>query len=329
MQLSVTQFIEHHYRHFNSATLKDAAKAYKKHVESGNKMMVTLAGAMSTAQLGLSLAQMIREDKVHAISCTGANLEEDLFHLVACNDYVRVPNWRDLSPKDDHALWEKHLNRVTDTCIPEEEAMRKLERVLDESWLESEASGNRLFPHEHFYRIIRENKLESEYQKDPLTSWLVAACEKNLPIYVPGAEDSTTGNMYAGRVLTGKIKNASTMKSGMEYMVDLMKWYQETSKSSSIGMFQIGGGIAGDFPACVVPTLNQDFRGQFDPVPTWGYHCQISDSTTSYGSFSGCTPSEKVTWGKISHEVAEKSSFIIESDATICAPLVFAYVLGW
>lgn len=326
--MTITKFIDTHYRHFNAATLRDAAIEYKRQVEGGGKMLVTLAGAMSTAELGISLAEMIRQGKVHAISCTGANLEEDLFHMVAANHYVRVPNWRENSPTDDHALWEKHLNRVTDTCIPEAEAMRVIEKALVDVWTDYDTRGDRLFPHEVFYEVIRSGVLKESFQKDPSTSWLIAACEKNLPIFVPGAEDSTTGNMYAGRILTGAIKNVATLKTGMEYMVACMKWYMETVKDSSIGMFQIGGGIAGDFPACVVPTLNQDFRGQFESVPGWSYHCQISDSTTSYGSFSGCTPSEKVSWGKISAEAAHKAGYIIESDATIVAPLMFAYILG-
>ena len=89
---SITNFINHHYRHFNAAALKDAAVGYKKHVENKGQMLVTLAGAMSTAELGLSLAEMIRQGKVHAISCTGANLEEDVFNLVAHDHYVRIPN---------------------------------------------------------------------------------------------------------------------------------------------------------------------------------------------------------------------------------------------
>ena len=297
--MKITDFIDTHFKHFNAATLRDAAQAYKSHVDSGGKMMVTLAGAMSTAELGISLAEMIRQDKVHAISCTGANLEEDMFHLVAAEHYERLAHWREITPISDHVLWEQHLNRVTDTCIPEAEAMRVIERELVAAWTALDKSAKRLFPHEIFYNIIRSKTLESSYQKDPSTSWLVAACEKNLPIFVPGVEDSTTGNMYAGRILTGEIKSPVVLKTGMEYMVELMKWYIETCRSTTIGMFQIGGGIAGDFPACVVPTLNQDFRGVFPTVPTWAYHCQISDSTTSYGSFSGCTPSEKVSWGKL------------------------------
>ena len=324
--MRICDFIERHYRHFNALALKDAAVAYKKHIDDGGKMMLTLAGAMSTAELGLSLAEMVRADKIHAISCTGANLEEDIFHLVAAEKYKMVPDYRYKTKEDDYKLWLEHNNRVTDTCIPEEEAMRVLEKFLDKSWTEAEAEGRRMFPHEHWYSIIRSGDLKPYYQKDPSTSWLLAACEKNIPIVVPGAEDSTTGNMYAGRLLTGQLKNASNLKSGMEYMADLMTWYSETTKTSSVGMFQIGGGIAGDFVACLVPTWNQDFRGVFEPVPFWGYHCQISDSTTSYGSFSGCTPSEKITWGKLSKDTP---AFMIESDATIVAPLIFAYVLGW
>ena len=126
MDGQITEFIKHHYRHFNAAALVDAAEAYNKHIESGGKMMITLAGAMSTAELGLSLAEMIRQDKVAIISCTGANLEEDLFNLVAHDFYERVPHYRDLTPEDEQALLDRHMNRVTDTCIPEFEAMRRL-----------------------------------------------------------------------------------------------------------------------------------------------------------------------------------------------------------
>jgi deoxyhypusine synthase len=319
----VSRFIKHHFRHFNAATLVDAAEAYRQHLDSGGVMMITLAGAMSTAELGISLAEMIRQDKVQAISCTGANLEEDLFNLVAHHHYERVPHWRDLTPQDEQALLERHMNRVTDTCIPEMEAMRRLEGALIEEWTWADQAGERYFPHEFLYRIIRSGRLEQYYQIDPKDSWMVAAAEKNLPIVVPGWEDSTTGNMYAGHCLTGQIKNVHTVRTGIEYMMTLADWYVETSKHHSIGFFQIGGGIAGDFPICVVPMLHQDM--QRPDIPVWGYFCQISDSTTSYGSYSGAVPNEKITWGKLE---AHTPKFIIESDASIVAPLMFALILG-
>jgi deoxyhypusine synthase len=320
---AISDFVHHHYRHFNSAALIDAADAYISHLDQGGSMLVTLAGAMSTAELGLSLAEMIRQDKVHAICCTGANLEEDVFNLVAHDHYVRVPQYRELTAADEEALLERHLNRVTDTCIPEEEAIRRIEHVILESWQAADRAGEAYFPHEFLYQVLRSGELEQHYQIDPKDSWLLAACEKNLPIIVPGWEDSTLGNIYASHCITGEIANVHTVRSGIEYMMMLADWYEDTARSSSIGFFQIGGGIAGDFPICVVPMLEQDLRKE--DIPRWGYFCQISDSTTSYGSYSGAVPNEKITWGKLS---ADTPKFIIESDATIVAPLIFACVLG-
>ncbi|HEV2319462.1 MAG TPA: deoxyhypusine synthase family protein [Verrucomicrobiae bacterium] len=320
----VSQFIRRHYRHFNAATLVDAADGYVTHLAAGGRMMICLAGAMSTAELGLSLAEMIRQEKVHLITCTGANLEEDVFNLVAHDYYERVPHYRQLSPREEEKLLKRHLNRVTDTCIPEGEAMRRMEKAMLEVWTAADKRGERFFPHEFFYQVLRSGKYKKYYQIDPRDSWMLAAAEKNLPIVVPGWEDSTLGNMYAAAVIRRDVKNVHTVRSGIEYMTWLADFYTRTTENSPLGMFQIGGGIAGDFPICVVPMLHQDL--QRENVPLWGYFCQISDSTTSYGSYSGAVPNEKITWGKLG---VETPKYIIESDATIVAPLIFAHVLGW
>lgn len=320
--MNLRSFCRTHFRHFNAAALVDAAEGYRAHVERGGKMLVTLGGAMSTAELGISLAEMIRRGKVHAVSCTGANLEEDVFNLVAHDFYVRVPHYRELSASDEEALLARHLNRVTDTCIPEHEAMRRIESVVLEHWVAADRRGERLFPHEFLYRVLRSGVLESTYQSDPKHSWLLAACEANLPLWVPGWEDSTLGNMFAGHVISGTVRNVHTVRTGIEAMQSLAGWYTETAGTASVGFFQLGGGIAGDFPICVVPMLHQDLGRT--GVRRWGYFCQVSDSTTSYGSYSGAVPNEKITWGKLS---ADTPRFIIESDASIVAPLVFGYVL--
>jgi deoxyhypusine synthase len=320
---SITGFLAHHFRHFNAASLVDAARAYAAHVDRGGAMFMTLAGAMSTAELGLSLAEMIRREKVHALCCTGANLEEDVFNLVAHDSYVRVPHSRELTATDEQALLDRHLNRVTDTCIPEAEAMRRVERVMIEEWRLAEARGERLFPHEFLYRALRRRDL-IDLREIPLRdSWLYAAMERNLPIFVPGWEDSTLGNMFAAQCLMGELRSPHTVRTGVEAMMALAEWYARTSRDRSVGFFQIGGGIAGDFPICAVPMLRQDMHRD---VPLWGYFCQVSDSTTSYGSYSGATPNEKITWEKLAIDTPK---FMIESDATIVVPLVFAFVLNW
>ena len=264
---AISDFVHHHYRHFNSAALIDAADAYVRHLDDGGRMMVTLAGAMSTAELGLSLAEMIRRDKVHAITCTGANLEEDIFNLVAHDHYVRVPHYRELDADDEEALLARHLNRVTDTCIPEEEAIRRIENVLLDLWLEADRSGEACFPHEFMYRMIRSGRLEQHYQIEPKDSWLVAACERDLPIIVPGWEDSTLGNIFVAHVINGDLSGYHIMRSGPEYMGLLADYYVRSTLGKAIdelepvsrddphgvvpadqaagrvGFFQVGGGI--------------------------------------------------------------------------------------
>ena len=321
--MSIKDFINEHFKHFNSATLVDAAKGYKKHLKEGKKMLISLAGAMSTAELGKSLSEMIRQNKVHIISCTGANLEEDLMNLVAHSKYKRVPNYRDLTPEDEKELLVKGLNRVTDTCIPEEEAFRRLQKHVFQVWKKAEIDGKRYFPHEFLYQLILSGELEQYYEIPEKDSWMIAAANQNLPLVVPGWEDSTLGNIFASYCIKGEL-NPNTMKNGIEYMMFLADYYLKNTKDDGIGFFQIGGGIAGDFPICVVPMLYQDLEKK--ETPFWSYFCQISDSTTSYGSYSGAVPNEKITWGKLDIDTPK---FIIESDATIVAPLIFAYLLNW
>ena len=299
---NIRSFMDNHYRHFNALTTVEAAKGWVSLLDSGGKMFVTLAGAMSTAELGISLSEMIRNDKVHAICSTAANLEEDIFNLVAHERYVRLPNYRTLSPQQEASLRDRGLNRVTDTCIPEAEAMTLVKQ--------------------HIYKMIRSGALESSYQIDPKNSWVLAASEKDLPIYTPGWEDSTLGNIFVAQQIQGQFNEFNPIKSGLDQMKHLIGWYMEQSAKSPIGFFQIGGGIAGDFSICAVPLIKQDLR---QDCPYWAYFCQISDSTTSYGSYSGAVPNEKITWGKLD---VDTPRFIIESDATIVAPLIFAYVLG-
>lgn len=317
----IQSFMKRHYKHFNAAVCVDAAEGWIAHLNRGGQMLVTLAGAMSTAELGISLAEMIRQDKVHAISCTGANLEEDIFNLVAHTHYERVPHYRSLSAEDEVKLLKKGMNRVTDTCIPEDTAIRRIENEILQLWQKADGEKKRYFPYEYIYQLLEGGLLERYCEIDPKDSWLVAAKEKNLPIVTPGWEDSTLGNIFVSHVITGDLSSHQIMKSGTEQMELFVNWYKKTCQNAPIGFFQIGGGIAGDFPICVVPLIRQDLQ---EMVPLWSYFCQISDSTTSFGSYSGAVPNEKITWGKLD---VKTPSFLIESDASIVAPLIFAYVL--
>ncbi|MYL82067.1 deoxyhypusine synthase [Desulfovibrio aerotolerans] len=321
---SISRFMETNFRHFNARETLDAAKAWNDLLGRGGKMFLTMAGAMSTCELGISLAEMIRQDKVHAISCTAANLEEDLFNLFNHNEYKMVPEYRDLSPEAEKALYDQGFNRVTDTCIPEG-VLRQVQRRISKLWAAAADSGKPMFPYEYMYALLDQPDIEQFFQVPKEHSWVLAAKEKGLTIYSPGFEDSTLGNIFCAEVILGHVKSHSAIRTGTEQMEVLAQWYTEQGKAGTpIGFFQIGGGIAADFPICVVPMLIQDLERE--DTPFWAYFAQIGDSTTSYGSYSGAVPNEKITWGKLDIDTPR---FMINSDASIVAPLIFAYVLGW
>jgi deoxyhypusine synthase len=322
---AIRHFMERHFLHFNAREALEAAKAYEVHLSAGGKMMVSLAGAMSTGELGVILARMIREGKVHGVSCTGANLEEDLFNLLAHDEYEVISNWRALSAGDEKALYDRGMNRVTDTCIPED-VMRHVEGRLVKLWSGAADSGTRKFPFEYMYDLLDDPELPSLFQIDPADSWVMAAKDMGIPVYSPGWEDSTMGNMFAANVRLGAVANHLCVKTGTEQFQHLMDWYLENNGEGqglpSVGFFQIGGGIAGDFAICVVPSIIQDLAQE---TPFWGYFCQITDAEVSYGGYSGAVPNEKITWGKLA---VDTPKFLVKSDAMIVAPLIFAYVLG-
>lgn len=320
--MTIRTFMKTHYKHFNAAVCVDAAEAWVTHLQNNGQMMITLGGAMSTAELGISLAELIRKDKVHAITCTGANLEEDIFNLVAHTHYLRIPEYRNLTKQQEQKLLQKGMNRVTDTCIPEDTAIRRIEKEILGLWKTADREGRRYFPYEFIYQLLDLPAIKKHDEIDPKNSWVLAAKKKKIPIWTPGWEDSTLGNIFVSHVIRKDLSGYHLVKGGLEQMGFLAEWYKSHSKKHSIGFFQIGGGIAGDFPICVVPLLRQDLKQK---VPLWGYFCQISDSTTSFGSYSGAVPNEKITWGKLS---INTPSFIIESDASIVAPLIFNYVLN-
>ncbi|NLW82647.1 MAG: deoxyhypusine synthase family protein [Desulfovibrionales bacterium] len=317
--LPVCEFIVRNYHNFNARAVRDALVAYWRHVEAGGRMFWAVAGAMSSAQLGITLAPAIRAGLIHGLSVTGANLEESLFRLVAHGHYQDFPDYRYFTKQDDTDILNRGMRRVTDTSIPEDEAFRAVERVIVPMWKSATEKGERHFWHQYFYRLVRALGPD-QHAGSPQECWLLAAAEKDLPLVVPGYEDSTFGNIFASYVKTGEC-SPSIAKSGIEYMAAFYDHYQELAQGAGVGFFQIGGGIAGDFPICVVPSIKYDLRAEAAP---WAYFCQISDSTTSYGSYSGATPNEKITWDKLTKDTP---MFVIESDATIVAPIMLSALL--
>jgi deoxyhypusine synthase len=321
----IGRFMELTMQGYNSATLVEAAQAWVRLLEADGDMFLTLAGAASTGQIGITLARLIRERKVCGIGCTGANLEEDPFNVCGFNAYQYLPKYGSLTTADDSRLGQSGNPRVTDSTIPEKEAMQPVCDALAAEWKKADAAGERLFPYEFLYRVIRSGVLDAaikQHEGKVEHSWMYAASDMNLPIFTPGWEDSTTGNCYAGMRARGEIMGRP-VKDGTEWFEEMGNWYRRASRQSDIGFFQIGGGIAGDGPICVVPYLLTDMKEE--DTPFWAMFAQITDAHVSYGGYSGASPTEKISWLKLDKDAP---TFDIHSDASICFPLVAYYVLG-
>ncbi|HEX8169038.1 MAG TPA: deoxyhypusine synthase family protein [Thermoanaerobaculia bacterium] len=317
---TVRDFMERYFRHFNAAETLAAARAYRDFIDSGGAMVVAIAGAMSTAEVGVVLARMIRERTIHAICSTAANIEEDFYSILARRDYRTGIRWRTWTATDDYDLREAGFNRVTDTAIPES-VIESATAILRPLWRAAAHRGLARFPYEWFYETVLSVVSRGEFHIPPQESWLLAAAEQNLPLFCPGFEDSSTASMMVADMIAGRL-SAHVARSGTEELQRFAEWMLRQQRARRpAGLLQIGGGIAGDFAISVVPLLLQD---AVVSETFWQLFIQVSDSTTSYGSYSGAPPAEKITWWKLEPKTP---AFMIESDATLVVPLLGAYVL--
>lgn len=326
----VSDFADLTLKHCNGGSTMQAALWLKNHLDNGGKLVVTIAGALSSFQVGVMLAELIRQDKVHLISATAANHEESYYRYVAHSHYAYIPRYTELTPQQEAELRDAGLRRITDTFLPEEESVRIMEPHLLRMWKDAQKKGESYFPHEYFRRLFADGLIKPDKSANPEDCWTYAAYQKNIPIVIPGFEDSTMGNIFASYTYNGKhrddkevVLSHSIMKNGLQYFTEMYDWYMEASKKHPIAFLQLGGGIAADFPICVVPSIKHDLKKH--KVRDWAGFIEIGSSPMSYGSYSGAGGKEKITWDKLS-----TSSYyqIIQSDVTVAFPWIAAVLLG-
>ncbi|MFA6028126.1 MAG: deoxyhypusine synthase family protein [Patescibacteria group bacterium] len=324
----ISTFARRTMNHCNGGSTLQAALWLREHLKNGGKIVVTLAGALSSFEIGVLLAELIRQNKVHLVSATGANHEESYYRYVAHSHYAYIPKYTELTPNQEAELRDAGLRRITDTFLPEDESVRIMEPHLLKMWKEAEKKGQRYFPHEYFRRLFKEKLIKPDPKANIHDCWTYAAYEKNIPIVVPGFEDSTMGNIFASYTYQGKYQNNNmkispmVMKTGLEYFHYLYEWYMKTAEKHPIAFLQLGGGISADFPICVVPSLKHDLGVK--NVRDWAGFIEIGSSPMSYGSYSGAGGKEKITWDKLS----TKSYYqIIQSDVTVAFPWIAAILL--
>lgn len=326
----VSAYAQRTLNHLNGGSTYQAALWLKNHLKKGGKIVVTLAGALSSFQVGVMLAELIRKNKVHLVSATGANHEESYYRYVAHSHYAYIPRYTELTPEQEAELRDAGLRRITDTFLPEDESVRIMEPHLLKMWQEAQDNGESYLPHEYFRRLFAEKLIKPDPKANPLDCWAYAAYEKNIPIVIPGFEDSTMGNIFASYTYQGALKkkgdvvlDGKIMKTGLDYFHLMYDWYMQEAKNSPIAFLQLGGGIAADFPICVVPSLKHDLHNP--KVRDWAGFVEIGSSPMSYGSYSGAGGKEKITWDKLSTQSYYQ---IIQSDVTVAFPWIAAVLLG-
>lgn len=327
---AVSAFAKRTLLHLNGGATLQAALWLKNHLDNGGKLVVSIAGALSSFQVGIMLAELIRQDKVHLVSATAANHEESFYRYVAHSHYAYIPKYTELTPIQEAELRDAGLRRITDTFLPEDESVRIMEPHLVKMWKDAQSSGERYFPHEYFRRLFKKRLIQPDPMANPHDCWTYAAFKKDIPIVIPGFEDSTMGNIFASYTYAGRYRSSPThlfdqsiMKSGLEYFTMLYDWYGDISKKNPVAFLQLGGGIAADFPICVVPSIKHDL--EHHRVRDWAGFIEIGSSPMSYGSYSGAGGKEKITWDKLS----TKSYYqIIQSDVTVVFPWIAAILLG-
>ncbi|MBI4407633.1 MAG: deoxyhypusine synthase family protein, partial [Candidatus Kerfeldbacteria bacterium] len=115
---SVSAYAERTLKHTNGGSTLEAALWLKQHLANGGKLVVTIAGALSSFEVGIMLAELIRQNKVHMISATGANHEESYYRYVAHSHYANIPRYTELTPEQEAELRDAGLRRITDTFLP-------------------------------------------------------------------------------------------------------------------------------------------------------------------------------------------------------------------
>jgi deoxyhypusine synthase len=326
---AVSSYAERTLRHCNGGATLQAALWLKEHLDNGGKLVVSVAGALSSFQVGIMLAELIRQDKVHLVSATAANHEESFYRYVAHSHYAYIPRYTELTPSQEAELRDAGLRRITDTFLPEDESVRIMEPHLVEMWKNAQDTGERYFPHEYFRRLFSEKLIKPDSMANPHDCWTYAAFQRDIPIVIPGFEDSTMGNIFASYTYNGKYRKhpdiifeQNIMRSGLEYFTMLYDWYGDISKKHPVAFLQLGGGIAADFPICAVPSIKHDLQNT--RVRDWAGFIEIGSSPMSYGSYSGAGGKEKITWDKLS----TKSYYqVIQSDVTVVFPWMAAIML--
>lgn len=264
-------------------------------------IILCIAGSTSAGGCMQIYIDMVRHNMVDAVVATGATIVDmDFFEALGFRHYKGSP------VADDKKLRELYIDRIYDTYIDEEQLQacdNAVKEVADD--LDRRPHSSR-----EFIREMGKYLKTHGRKKDSL---VLAAYERDVPIFCPAFSDSSAGF----GLVKHQIENPDEHVS-----IDSVKDFRELTKikirSPISGLFMIGGGVPKNFAQDTV--ICAEILGH--PVDMHKYAVQITVADVRDGACSSSTLKEASSWGKVDTTYEQ----MVFAEATSVLPLIVSYV---
>jgi len=306
---NVADMIDHVYARsgYNARRLAEAARLYRRMIEDGATICMTLAGAMTPIGMSGVINALLKAGFVDCIISTGANLYHDLHR-----PFLR-PMMQGHFMVDDNELAEKGVARIYDVFIEDEDTLLATDRIILQTVRRIEHDAPMSTGSFHY-------QLGKQVQKSaPKPEWslLATAAGFEVPIYTSSPGDSSIAMNLA-------VPHLYDQPIQLDPLLDVIETAAIVRAADKNGVVIVGGGSPKNFYLQTQPTLHQifmdDSRGGHD------YFIQLGVDTPQWGGLSGATPSEARSWGKVKDALV--NNVVVYSCASLTLPLLAQYVLA-
>ena len=274
-------------------------------------VVMTLAGAMTVAKMGLIFCDLIESGVVRAVVSTGALMAHGLVEATGLSHYRYDPRM------NDRELFHAGYNRVYDSLEPETN-LDHVEEVVDHvlwDWDPDEVVCSW-----KLHRRIGEYLLQHFAGRGILKS----AAAHNVPVFVPAFSDSELGIDFV-------LHKQQRIKKGIpplrfDPFEDFEHYARTMLATKKMGIFTIGGGVPRNWAQQFGVYAELLARRGYEKLPLkrYNYGVRICPEPVHWGGLSGSTYTEAVSWGKfVPPEEGGRMAEVFD-DATVALPIMAA-----
>lgn len=292
---------------FNARRLANGAQLFRRMIDDGATIGLTIAGAMTPIGMSGVFSELIRRGFVDFIISTGANLYHDLHRPFG------FPMIQGSPSVDDNDLAEEGVARIYDVFIADDDTLMATDKVILDAIDELEIGRPFSTAALHYELGCRVRKSAQRPEK----SFVAVASEYDVPVYTSSPGDSSIGmNLVVPHLFDRAIH--------LNPILDVIETAAIVRDADLNGVVEIGGGSPKNFYLQTQPTLHQILldksKGGHD------YFLQLTTDSPHWGGLSGATPSEARSWGKLKD--AERNNVVVYSCASITLPIIAQYAIA-